>query len=292
VYNASLSLINSFQAHTNMIVRIKQLPNGYVATCSADSKAKIWDVLSNSTNWILIRTHSGHSNNVYAVEYINEDLIATGAWDNTIQIWFLSTGIINRTINTPQYVNALQLLNNNVHLAAGLATNNINIYNINDGSLVSTLIGHTNWINDLILISNNFGSLLASSSYDQTVRIWNLTTNTQVFSLTGHTNQVYGLKLVTTNVLASGCQDNSIKLWNLTSGQEIRTFTGHTSFIWWSVDLMLNDVKDQILVSGSWDQTIKFWNLTSGECFKTVNTGIQIRALNIITSNKLSMLLY
>ena len=54
-----------------MIVRIKQLPNGYVATCSADSKAKIWDVLSNGTNWALIRTHSGHSNNVYAVEYIN-----------------------------------------------------------------------------------------------------------------------------------------------------------------------------------------------------------------------------
>ncbi len=270
-----------------MIVRIKQLPNGYVATCSADSKAKIWEVLSNSTNWILIRTHSGHSNNVYAVEYIKEDTIATGAWDNTIQLWFLSTGIVNRTIHTPQYVNALQLLNNNGYLAAGLATNNINIYKINDGSLVSTLIGHYNWVNDLILISND---LLASSSYDQTVRIWNLTTNTQVVSLTGHTNQVYGLKLVTTNVLASGCQDNTIKLWNITSGQEIRSLTGHSSFIWWSVDLMLNDAKYQILVSGSWDQTIKFWNLTSGECLNTVNTGIQIRALNIIASNKLSML--
>jgi WD40 repeat protein len=274
-----------------MIVRIKQLPNGYVATCSADSKAKIWDVLSNGTNWALIRTHSGHSNNVYAVEYIKEDLIATGAWDNTIQLWSLNTGIINRTINTPQYVNALQLLNNNGYLAAGLATNNINIYNLNDGSLVSTLAGHSNWVNDLTLISSNFGSLLASSSYDQTVRIWNLTTNTQAFSLTGHTNQVYGLKLVTTNVLASGCQDNTIKLWNITSGQEIRSLTGHSSFIWWSVDLMLNDAKYQILVSGSWDQTIKFWNLTSGECLNTVNTGIQIRALNIIASNKLGSFL-
>ncbi len=42
----------------------------------------------------------------------------------------------------------------NFHLAAGLGLpGDINIYNINDGNLVSSLKGHTSWLNDLVQIS-------------------------------------------------------------------------------------------------------------------------------------------
>jgi WD40 repeat protein len=64
------------------------------------------------------------------------------------------------------------LLNTNIHLAAGLRIGYINIYNINDGNLVSSLKGHTSDVEDLVQIS---ADLLASSSLDDTVRIWNLT---------------------------------------------------------------------------------------------------------------------
>ncbi len=64
------------------------------------------------------------------------------------------------------------MLNTNIHLAAGLRIGYINIYNINDGNLVSSLKGHTSDVEDLVQIS---ADLLASSSLDDTVRIWNLT---------------------------------------------------------------------------------------------------------------------
>jgi WD40 repeat protein len=143
------------------------------------------------------------------------------------------------------------LLENKIHLAAGLGNGDINIYNINDGSLFSSLKGHTSYVVNIAQINDD---TFASSSDDYTVRIWNLSTNTCNFVLKGHSNQVFGLKKITSSILASGSADTTIKLWDITSGQLIRTLTGHTSYIDWSLDLINNG---KTLISGSLDQTIK-----------------------------------
>ena len=274
VYNSrSLLLVNSFKAHTDAINRIKQLPNGYVASCSEDATAKIWNVttINNNYTWNLIRTYTHASPYVRAIEYISTDKMASsGYFDQSIKIWSISTGQTLMTINTGDVVLSLKLLSNGFYLAAGLYKQ-IKIYNINNnGSIVSTFKGHTSYVNDLALINTN---LLASSSSDTTVRIWNLTTNTNKFILNGHTNYVYGLKLVSSDILASGSLDNTVKLWNTTSGTLIRTLASHTNQIWWSLDML---IINQILVSGSKDRTIKTWNISTGQVLNTINTGLQI----------------
>jgi WD40 repeat protein len=275
-----LSLINSFQAHSNYFNRIKQSPfykntnTNYVATCFYD--VKIWDV-SSSLNWTLTTTFSQHSSVVYALEWLDKDTLASAGWtDKTIKLWSPPTGQTKRTIQTNQEVYSLTKLNTNIHLAAGLGNpSDINIYNINDGSLVSSLKGHTSAVFDLVQIS---ADLLASSSYDRTVRIWNLTTNTCKFILYGHTDSVDGLKQITSNILASGSRDKTIKLWDTTTGEEIRTLRGHTDYILWSVDLL----NSQTLVSGSMDNTIKLWNWSTGECLSTIQTNSYILSLAVI----------
>jgi WD40 repeat protein len=278
IYNQN-SLVNSFQAHSNSIYRIKQsvFKTNYVATCSNDQTVKIWNV-SSSFDWTLITTYSQHSSTVYDLEWLDQDTLASAGYiDKTIKLWSPTTGQTKRTIHTnAPYVSSLKLLNTNIHLAAGLQYGDINIYNINDGNLVSSLKGHTNGVWDLVQLS---ADLLASSSGDGTVRIWNLKTNTCKSILTGHTNSVYGLKQITPSILASGSADKTIKLWDITSGQLIRTLTGHTGGILWSVDLL----NSQTLVSGSQDQTIKLWNWSTGECFGTIQTpGSYIRSLAVI----------
>jgi WD40 repeat protein len=215
------------------------------------------------------------------LEWLDNDTLASGGWDDwTIKLWSPTTGQTKRTIRTNgQDVYSLKLLNTNIHLAVGLSNGDINIYNINDGNLVSSLKGHTSFVLDLVQISDD---LLASSSTDHTVRIWDLTTNTSKFNLTGHTDRVYGLKLITPSILASGSWDKTIKLWDITSGQLIRTLTGHTNIIWWSIDLL----NSQTLVSGSRDGTIKLWNWSTGECLSTIQTtGSGILSLAIIQMN-------
>jgi len=278
IYNQN-SLVNSIQAHSNFIIRIKQSPfnTNYFATCSFDSTVKIWN-FSSSFYLTLISTYSQHSSWGYGLEWLdNETLASGGLGDKTINIWSLSSGQTKKTIQTNRSVTSLKLLNTNIHLAAALGNGDINIYNINDGNLVSSLKGHKSDACDLVQLSDDL--LASSGGWDRNVRIWNLTTNTCKFILTGHTNRVYGLKQITPNILASGSVDETIKLWNITSGQLTRTLTGHTNYIQLSLDLL----NSQTLVSGSTDQSIKLWNWSTGECLSTIKTpGSIILSLAVI----------
>jgi WD40 repeat protein len=207
---------------------------------SWDSTVKIWNPLNN-IYWTLLQTYTGQT--IYAgdLAYINSDTVATGGiYDGVIQIWSLSTLVTQKRINTGWYIYSLQLLSNGIHLAAGGYYNGqLNIYNINDGSLVSSYSGHTSTIYDFALIGNN---LFASASSDNTIRIWNTTSNSSKFILTGHSGGVQGLKMISSDTLASGSWDTTVKLWNITNGSLIRTFTGHSDIIFLSVDLFRQQI--------------------------------------------------
>jgi COMPASS component SWD3 len=147
VYNQSFAFLNSFQAHTGFINRIKQYPfsinnsNDYVATCSSNKTVRIW---STNSNWTLIQTFTNHTSWVYSLEWINEDQIASGSLDYTIQIGSVKSGEINRSINASSFVMCLKLLSNGFCLASGLLNGKINIYDLNNnGSLISILFGNS-----------------------------------------------------------------------------------------------------------------------------------------------------
>jgi WD40 repeat protein len=246
-----------------------------VATVSNDNTSKIWYIGSSNTNWTLILSYTGHTSWVNVIESINEDIVATGSSDCTIKMWSIKNGTTSLSINTKYSVYALQLLSNGLDLAAGLYTGLISVYNINNGSLVFTLYGHTLQVNDFVLINND---LLVSSSGDKTTIVWDLISKTVKFNLTGHTSGVSRLKLISTDLLVSGSWDKTIKLWNLTSRTLIRTLANHTNSVYLSIDFL----NSQTLLSGSLDNTIKLWNLSSGECLNTIKTGLTIRALTTV----------
>ena len=104
-------LLNSFQAHSSVINRIRLFPNGFVVTCSDDRLVKIWSVSSTNNDWNLIQTYSSHTNIVVALEYISTCLVASGSHDWTTRIWSIFTGETILTINEGTSVRSLLLLN-------------------------------------------------------------------------------------------------------------------------------------------------------------------------------------
>ena len=281
VYNESFGLVKSFYAHSGTINRIKPLINGYVATASSqDYNVKIWDPYNN--DWTLMKTfyHSRpwRSNQGFPLESINSDTVAIGA-DYNIQFYSLITGSINRTLYTSNYVYSLLLLNDGLHLAAGLESGNIVIYDLTSNSSTS-LSGHFGNINDLVLLGNNL--MASSGGLDLTVRIWNLTSYTNKFILNGNSGEIYGLKVVSLNILASSSSDSTVKLWDITNGQLIRTLTGHTNSIYWSVDLF----SYQTIISGSYDQTLKLWDIETGQVLNTIYTYLSINSLVVLNPSK------
>jgi WD40 repeat protein len=290
IYNlSSLSLIRSFQAHSWDVEQIKPSPfkntSNFVATCSFTT-VKIWD---SASNWSLIRTYSQHSTIVLALDWVDADTLASCGYTNDpIRIWSVSTGQTRREITTNfGYVYILKLLSNGIHLAAGgFNPYDVRIFNINDGSLVATLKGHTGYVLDLAQVGDD---LLASASEDRTVRIWNLTTtNSTKFTLQGHTYGVYALKQISSQILASASFDSTLKLWNITSGQEMRTLRNHTGGILRSLDLIENNIgngggQTWSLVSGGYgDKSIKVWSWMQGECLQTIQTNSTILALAVV----------
>jgi WD40 repeat protein len=215
-----------------------------------------------------------HSSTAFALEWLDQDTLAScGVNEQTITIWSISTGEKKRNITirneTISRINSLKLLSNKIHLAVSVNYGDINIFNINNGSLVSSLKGHTSTVYELILINNS--DLLASSSLDYTVRIWNLTTNTCKFILTGHTSYVYSIKEINSEILASASEDKTIKMWNITSGALIRNLEGSEQ------PSYLDLIKEQqssalstLVSASSYETIIKVWNWTNGECLKTI----------------------
>jgi WD40 repeat protein len=281
-----LALVNSFQAHSKIINIIKQSPfnknTNYVATSSDDETVKIWNV-SSSFNWTLIRANSNlleqQSSYVSDLEWLDNDTLASSGWyEKSIKIWSLKTGQTKRTINTNTNVGSLKLFKNKIHLAAGLYEGGINIYNINDGSLVSSLKLDSTHTDYLVQLSND---LLACSS-GLSILIWNLTSATCKFTLTGHTDNVNGLKQITPRILTSVSLDQTIKLWNIKSGKLIRTLTGHTNTIYAPVEL----INPQTLVSSTVVGEIKLWNWPTGKCLNTKQTDSYHYALAVIDMSK------
>jgi WD40 repeat protein len=179
----------------------------------------------------------------------------------------VSTGETIQTLNVPNgtYIYSVLPFDNDYLVAGGNYPRDIMIYNLSSGSMLYSLQGHTDDINDIIPLIDS-PDLLESGSNDNTVRIWNLTVNSCKFLLEGHGNSIYSLKQINSEILASGSHDYTIKLWNIPNGQLIRTLEGHTDRIYWSLDLFVYDNSRglSLLASDSRDHTVKFWNRTTG----------------------------
>jgi WD40 repeat protein len=278
--NGTFTLISPY-FHTNGIYHLKYLSykNGYVASASQDRTVNIWHTQTLTS----IRKYTGHTSWVFSLDQIDNDTMVSGSLDNTIRIWKISTGETLKIIPLSLYayvVRVFSIENKQIICGKEGTSNNLQIYNYETGNLTKTLIGHSNSVRSIEMLSEQF---MASGAADQKIIIWDLYSNSSKYALTGHTSWVTCVKRLSSNLIASGDGSGKIIVWNWLTGERIFNLNGHTS----TLDLNSLDLYDeQTLISGCGDNTVKFWNIKNGTLIQSINSSIQILSIAMLKSSE------
>jgi WD40 repeat protein len=244
---------------------------------TADKLIKILDLVTGDIE----QTLSGHTREVLCLKLLESTntntkcLLASGSWDNLIKIWDLSlNGQCLFTLNSQieHSIYCLEQLQNKEYLLAGSGDNLIRIWNLKTKLCVSTLVGHTNDVKCLRVLTN-MKNLFASGSADGTIRIWNWNIEECVQVLKGHTGKVFSVDVTWShdmvtkfNFLISCSSDRTIRVWNMSNQFEcVYLLCEHTEPVYC---VRVNTAGH--LLSSSADKCIKKWSLSTGECLKTL----------------------
>ncbi len=152
---------------------------------------------------------------------------------------------------------------NGKFLATGDADGKTYLWQVEDGKLLFTCIGHSSSVKSVAFSPD--GQTLASGSDDQTVKLWDVLKGECLKTLHGHSNWVRSVAFSPDGqILASGSEDQTVKLWDVHTGECLKTLQGNTN----RVRSVAFSPDGQTLASGSEKQTVKLWNVLNGERLK------------------------
>ena len=268
---------------------LKILPNGNLISGSFDSSMVIWNLTSGEKvfDWPI---NTAHTSAIFAFEVIDDLTVASASRDSYIKFWNFLNGSQTKYIKDSAGVSTLLRLQNGSLISGDdSAVGNIRIWELENGTLLNTLKGHTNRINALEMITNE---VLASGSQDGWVILWNLLNGQQINKLTRTpASEVWSLKKLCDNSIASGYSDHYIYVWsatNQTTSPSIIYPKDHLNIVE-ALDLL----NENTLLSGSLDAKIDFWNISSGTLLKSILSDSPIYSLlhydGNLKNNKLTL---
>jgi len=148
--------------------------------------------------------------------------------------------------------------------ATGEASGNIQLWSAQNFQKRLTLKGHGDWVQSLAF--NSDGSILVSTSSDQTIKLWDVRTETCINTFIGH-SKVYAATIAPNDQIFATCSaDNTIKVWDFETGNCTQTLIDHCDIVW----ALAFSPDGKTLISSSRDRTIKLWNWQTGNCIKTL----------------------
>lgn len=154
----------------------------------------------------------------------------------------------------------------------------VRLWQVQDGSLITTLKGHTDGVKSLAFSPD--GKLIATGSADKTVRLWRAQDGMPLQTLSGHTGAVNSVAFSPDGrTLASASDDSTVRLWKASDGTLLRTLQGHTAPVYgvaFSPD-------GKSLASASGDKTVAIWHVADGKVVRSL-TGHTDRALSVAFS--------
>jgi WD40 repeat protein len=178
---------------------------------------------------------------------------------NTVYLWDAETGnLVAKLIDHKTAVMVRFSLDGTLLATASVHPENlVRLWDTANGKLLHTLSGHANSITGLNFSPD--GTMLATTSIDQTARLWDVKTGTEKAVLRGHSAEVSqvifspdGRRLVTQSL------DDTMRLWNATNGDLIAVLREHTGRL---LPALYTPDGSRLVSSSAADGTVRIWNL-------------------------------
>merc|ERR1712096_266100 len=184
--------------HNGPISSVAYSPDGTtLASASFDGTIKLWDAATGQE--LQQSPLSGHSDIVFSVTYSPDGTTLASA-----SFSVLAKQALKANFHDP---------NDPTKVTTSLS--NIQLWDVDSGSLRETLSGHTAPIKSVAYSPD--GTTLASASDDGSIKLWDTVTGQELLQspLSGHSDIVFSVTYSPDGTtLASASDDGSIKLWH------------------------------------------------------------------------------
>ncbi|GAA6062970.1 hypothetical protein JCM10212_005729 [Sporobolomyces blumeae] len=284
--------------HAGLLAQYARLPNkGSAASASSSAHAANRRKIPSAPDRVLDAPGMLDDYYLNLLDWSSTNLVAIGLAES-VYVWNAASGAVTElchvggggggdaSIEGDEYICSVKFTEDGSHLAVGLASGPVQVYDVCAGALVRTMAGHPSRVPSL----SWSGAILASGC--RSGEVWNSDVRIAqhcVSKLRGHRGEVCGLEWRPEiagglsgggqGLLASGGNDNVVNVWDgrMTNAPKMCK-TNHTAAVkalaWcpWNSSLLASG-------GGSSDRTIHFWNTTQSARLNSLVTTSQVTSL-------------
>jgi WD40 repeat protein/serine/threonine protein kinase len=262
------SLLATLDGHELSIESAQFSPNGMmVVTASRDRSAKVWDAQTGK----LLVTLTGHAGEVWSASFSPDSAsVVTASEDKTARIWSVplmaeKTDQEENVAGTAEGVTTATFSPDSQRFVTTSRDQTVKVWGVSDGSLKTTLVGHSGDVNSASFSPD--GRRIVTGSSDNTAKIWDSNDGSIIATLKGHTDDIDNAsyspdgKLVVTS-----SRDKTVCVWDAQTGALLNTLKGHSQ----GVTSTGFSPDGTLVVTASGDGTAKLWRIEGGALLFTL----------------------
>ncbi|KAI6660718.1 Vegetative incompatibility protein HET-E-1-like [Oopsacas minuta] len=240
--------------HSAAVTSVSFSPNNrYIATCSADQSAILWDLRTFNP----IRTLHGHSQEVTGCCFSHDSkMLVTCSNDRTLRTWRIDSGEAHRLSSHTKVVTHVTCHPSTMKIVSSSADRLVILWDLTEGKLSKKkMTGHKDTVYQAHFSPD--GVLIASCSADRSIILWSASSGKQVLSIKDGGSQIMSCPFSPDGTLLACMVDGGrVRVWNHIHTHVVNTLKASETL---SVRACAFLPDNNRIVTGSADRCIMLW---------------------------------